>query len=220
MHFSVFHQIAFWFCQELVVGLHPAVVQKNPTAKCERVLNCRLPTWQELIAELNAVVFLSGNGERRLCVCVQTQPADPSWSPQPLALFVLAIRSVAGAKGFYCCGGWIPAHAFPGPAAPLIVVLSQGVCLRKPYLIPPKALQAIQMLTPWAQTTLRAARLGAQLPDEVWCSCVCKAGGCWLCHRGWSTCLGRGPRGQGRWKAGGTRRGRRRVWQLLVSARG
>lgn len=67
--------------------------------------------------------------------------------PQLLVLFVLAIHSVAGAKGFYCSRR-IPAHAFAGPAAPLIVVLSEGVCLQKPYLIPPKALQAIQMLTP------------------------------------------------------------------------
>ena len=49
----------------------------NPAAKHEHVLNSGLPTWQELISELNAVVFLSVNGERRLCVQTHTLQSPP-----------------------------------------------------------------------------------------------------------------------------------------------
>lgn len=93
--------------------------------------------------------------------------------------------ALLGQSSFIAAGAAVRVDSsvrLPGPAAPLIVVLSGGVCLQKPYLIPPEALQAIQMLTPRAHTAQLwgiAGRFSSK-PASL------------LCHRGGSTCLGRG----------------------------
>lgn len=94
-------------------------------------------------------------------MCANTRPAafpgGCCLADVPAALDVFVLASARRPQPGWAAGvllrqellrGCIPARAFPGPAAPLIVVLSEGVCLPEPYLIPPEALQAIQMLTP------------------------------------------------------------------------
>lgn len=120
-------------------------------------------------------------------VCVQTHALQPPPEGRYLAdslqpLFVLPIPALLGP------GGWIPACAFPGPAAPLIVLLSEGVCLPKPYQIPPKPCRQFRCWPP-EHKQLRAC-LGAEQRDRAWCWCVQTW---WLCHRDGAPAWGGDP---------------------------
>lgn len=129
-------------------------------------------------------MFLSVNGERKRCVCKHT-PCSPLLGGNTLqTVCSLSLFSPSPA----CWGGWIPACAFPGPAAPLIVLLSEGVCLPKPYQIPPKPCEQFRCW-PLQRKQLRAC-LGAQQRDRAWCWCVQTW---WLCHRDGAPAWGGDP---------------------------
>lgn len=137
------------------------------------MLNSGLPTCQELISGLNAIVFLSVNGERKQCVCKHT-PCSPLLRGNTLqtvcSLFVLTIPSAAGAKGVNSC------VCLPRACCP-----SNCPVVRR--RVPPevlsdssKTLQAAQMLTPRAQTTPRLP-WGIAVRRGLVSARVCKPGG-------------------------------------------
>lgn len=143
--------------------------------------------------------------------CVQTHALQPPPEGQYLAdsLQPLFVLPTPGARGVNSC------VCLPRACCP-----SNCPVVRR--RVPPQALsdssktlQAVQVLTPWAQTTPRLPWGTAGRPGLV-LGCANLVA---LSQR-WSTCLGRGHGGQGRWKAGGTRSSRRGVRQLLVSAWG
>lgn len=68
------------------------------------MLKSGLSTWQDLISAIKPVVFLSVNGEEKLCPHTPCRPllhGDALQTcPQPLAVFVLTIPAWLGRKGF------------------------------------------------------------------------------------------------------------------------
>lgn len=214
MQFISSHQIAFSLHQESVVGLHFSRL-KRPHSK----IWARVKVWAPNLPRINfwikccCVLFCEWWKE---AACEQTHALQPPPEGQYLAdslqpLFVLPIPSAAGAGGVNSC------VCLPRAGCP-----SNCPVVRR--RVPPEALsdssktlQAVQVLTPWAQTTPRLPWGRAARPGLV---PVC-ANPVALSPGGFVTAMehlpGEGTRGPGKWKVGGTRR---RVRQLLVSAWG
>lgn len=147
------------------------------------MLNSGLPPCHELISGLNAVVFLSVSGERKRCVCRHT-PCSPLPGGNTLqtvcSLFVLPIPGAKGVNSCVC----LPRACCPSNC-PVVRrrVPPQGLSDSS------KTLQAVQVLTPWAQTTPRLPRGIAWSPGLV-LGCVQTW---WLCHRDGAPAQGGDP---------------------------